>query len=246
MAGTTPVERMENPFRGSSSAGAVPNPSPRSSKLELRGMTGFEEEVVERRRNETNTASLCNEIVARCMVPPGEDFRAALQQVRHMLIARRDEALIAIRRISLGDTVSTIVTCPNCKRQNEVNFALSSLPIDIKDVPERVDVKLDEGAHVSMRLPTAGDQEELLDEKLASESERRTWLLSRVIVQYGDDAGPFDVDFARSLPIAVRRKLETALEKVIPDLDLTMSLSCVECSQKFKSAFDVAAFFLPR
>jgi hypothetical protein len=245
MAGTTPVERMESPFRGSPS-GTVPNPSARGSKLELRGMTGFEEEVAERRRNDPNTAALCNEIVARCMVPPGEDFRSALQHVRGLLIARRDEALIAIRRLSLGDTVNTIVQCPHCKKQNEVNFPLSALPIEIKEAPERVDVRLDNGVHVSMRLPASGDQEDLLDEKLESESERRTWLLARVITQFGDDAGPFDMEFARALPVAVRRKLEGALEKVVPDLDLTMSLNCVECNGLFKSAFDVAAFFLPR
>jgi hypothetical protein len=245
MAGT-PIERMENPFRGVSAPGAVPNPSARSTKVELRGMTGFEEEVAERRRNDANTAALCNEIVARCMTSPGEDFRAAMQQVRSMLIARRDEALITIRRLSLGDVVSTIVICPHCKKQNDVEFPLSSLPVEIAEPPDRVDVKLDDGTHVSMRLPTAGDQEELLNEKLESESERRTWLLARVILSFGDEGGPFEMDFARSLPIGARRKLEAALEKVVPDLDLTMAINCAECGQPFKSAFDVAAFFLPK
>lgn len=244
MAGTKPVGRIETTFRGA--PGAVPNsPSP-DPKLELRGMTGYEEEVAERRRNDPNTAALCNEIVARCLVAPGADIGEALDRARNLLIARRDEALIRIRQMSLGDTINTVVTCPACKKANEVNFQLSMLPVDIKDAPERVEVKLDDGTLVAMRLPKAGDQEELLDETLHSESERRTWLLSRVILQFGDESGPFAPDFARSLPVAGRRKLEAALEKVVPDLDLTMALTCTECNHPFKTAFDVAAFFLPR
>ena len=170
MAGTKPVERNESTHRKPSGAVLRPTVSATRTtpKLELRGMTGYEEEVAERRRNESNTAALCNEIVARCSVAPGADFREALTQVRNLLIARRDEALLKVRQLSLGDTVNTIVTCPVCSRKNDVSFPLSALPVEVKDAPERVDVKLDDGTKVALRLPTAGDQEELLNTEMQS------------------------------------------------------------------------------
>ncbi|WP_236644284.1 hypothetical protein [Sorangium cellulosum] len=262
------TDRINNPFaprRGGPAQGAAPaarpgppgqpaaRPGPaaegaptRALDLPLRAMTGYEEEVVERRQGEANTAALCNEIVARCMVPPGADASAAYERVRALHIAERDVALLAIRRLSLGDEVACDVGCPACGAACTVDFRLSALPVSLGPIPAETEATLADGTRVVLRLPTAGDQEDLLDAALATESERRTFLLSRAIVRFGEREEPFDFARARALPIAVRSALEQAIEAALPDLDLSMAVACSACGHNFTSPFDVSAFFLPR
>ncbi|MFO0589359.1 MAG: hypothetical protein U0441_17610 [Polyangiaceae bacterium] len=264
------TERIDNPFAARraqpalSPRGAAPPPKQEApheapparerAPLRLRAMTGYEEEVVEARLLDTNTAALCNEIVARCCAAPGADFSAAHERVRSLSTVDRDAALIQIRKLSLGDVVHLEVACPSCARRNEVDFKLSSLPLPVSAVPEQVTVELPDAAlpegaadrTAVARTPTAGDQEDLLSAGLASESARRTFLLARVLQSYAGTQGPFDEAFARGLPIAGRAAVERAIEAAMPDLDLSMAVQCVECEADFVSPFDVAAFFLPR
>lgn len=229
------MERLESPFRG----GGEP-------KLALRPMTGHEEEWVERRRAEANTARLCNELLARCLVAPGAEDLHALERVRALPVAQRDEALLQLRRLSLGETVHTRTACPACGAGAEVDFQLSQLPLPSTEVPARVLATLEDGMQAELRLPTAGDQEVLLDARLETEAERRTWLLARVLVRLGQQEGPFSEEAARALPVSTRAALERALEEALPDLDLSMALSCGGCGKDFSAPFDVSGFFLPR
>jgi hypothetical protein len=138
------------------------------------------------------------------------------------------------------------VRCPACGAINDVNFRLSDLPISIAEAPERIDVAVPGGAQAQLRLPTAGDQEDLLDADLTGESQRRTFLLSLALVRLGDREGPFDFELARALPVSTRNALEAALEQASPDLDLSMAVQCRSCSHAWSAPFDVPSFFLPR
>nr|WP_306465531.1 hypothetical protein [Corallococcus exiguus] len=223
------------------------------SESPLRAMTGYEEEAVEAHQRDSNTAALCNEIVARCSVAPGADFEAAYARVRELTTVERDAALVRIRQLSLGDVVHLEVACPTCGQKNEVDFKLSQLPLPEAPVPTEVELELpghglpaEPAARTALaRTPTAGDQEDLLSAGLESESARRTFLLARVLVRYAGEEGPFDESFVRALPIAARAAIERAIESALPDLDLGMAVQCSSCSAGFESPFDVAAFFLP-
>jgi hypothetical protein len=211
--------------------------------LEPRALTGWEEEHVERHQGDPNTARLCNEVLARCLVAPGAGTAAARATVRDLLVAERDRELVALRRRSLGPDISARVTCPACGEESEADFSLDVLPLDFAIPDQPVRVPLDEGGEAVLRLPTAGDQEDLLDAGLEGEAERRSWLLARCLVRYGNRTDGLDLDFARGLPVGVRRALEAALEARLPDLDLEMAVTCSHCGAPIAAPFDVAAFF---
>jgi len=215
--------------------------------LAVREMTGYEEEVVERKCRAPNTAALSNEILARCMGAPGADFTRSLARIRRLLVVERDVALVRLRQQSLGNEVEMIVDCPSCGAENEASFPLDSLPLPVADVPARVSLTLADGTGVEMRLPTAGDQEDLLNAGISSSSERRTWLLARCLIRLGDRERPrdghFDDEIARGLTIADRRALEAALERALPEFDLQMATICHKCRHEFVTPFDVSAFF---
>jgi hypothetical protein len=204
-------------------------------------MSGFEEEFVEEHRNDTNTARLCNQVLARCLVAPGADAAEAVERVRALPVAERDRLLVRLRRMSLGDEVRMQADCPHCTGANEAVFSLAGLPLDFEQLPERIE----EGGAV-LRLPTAGDQEALLDEPAPTAAMRRTRLLARVLLRYHGSEGPFDEAFVHSLDSGVRRQMERAIDRALPDLSLTMNVSCAVCGRKFAAPFDVSAFFFPR
>jgi hypothetical protein len=237
-------ERVDSPLRSrapAAEAAAAPGPAP--PRLALRGLSGWEEEYLERHQTEANTARLCNEILARCLVSPGEDPGDARQTIRDLLVAERDRELVALRRLSLGPDITAQVPCPACGEVSEVDFSLDVLPLDFQSPPRRVNVQLPDVGEVVLRLPTAGDQEDLLDSGLEGEAERRSWLLARCLERYGDRADGFDVDFTRALPVGTRTALESAIEEALPDLDLELSAECSHCGAPIVAPFDVPVFF---
>jgi hypothetical protein len=237
-------ERVDSPLRASSLDAEAIDPAPVPiSHLALRPLTGWEEEYVERHQAEANTARLCNEILARCLVPPGQDPEEARETVRALLVAERDRELVALRRLSLGPDVSAHVTCPTCGEVSEASFSLDVLPVGF-DVPERqLRVELPEGGEALLRLPTAGDQEDLLDAQLETEAERRSWLLGRCLESYGERLDGLDAEFARGLSSRERAALESAIEDRLPELDLEMAVECSHCGAPIVAPFDVPVFF---
>jgi hypothetical protein len=240
-------DRVESPMRQPAQEADDPVAPPAAEtpppRLQLRELSGWEEEYLERHQTEPNTARACNEVLARCLVGPGEDPAAARQTVRDLLVAERDRELVALRRLSLGPDVSARVPCPSCGEVSEADFSLDVLPLDFEAPPRQLTVDLPDVGEVLLRLPTAGDQEDLLDAGLVTEAERRSWLLARCVERYGDHVGEVDLEFARALPVRTRTALESAIEKRLPDLQLEMAVECSHCGAPIVAPFDVPIFF---
>jgi hypothetical protein len=247
-----PRTDVVNPFRRTAEPEARPAESapPRRAApvtdLPLRPMTGFEEEFVEEHAADANTARLANDLLARCLVAPGEDGGRERVRVATLLVAERDAALVALRRMSLGDHVESEVDCPHCGASNGVSFDLAELPVAVEATERRLALTLPDGRPAELRLPTAGDQEALLDAGVEGAAARVTWLIARLLERLGDAVGPFDEATARALPITARQAIEDAIAAATPDLDLSMAATCAACGEPFAAPFDVASFFLLR
>lgn len=211
----------------------------------LRALSGYEEQLFEDLVRLENTSSLCNEVLARCTIEPGQDSAQAAQSVSQLLVAERDAALVQLRRMTFGDRVDCHLPCPDCGQVNSVSFDLKQLPVAIGEVPESLALALADGRLVRFRLPTAGDQAELLDSDLPSMAERRTWLLARCILQLGEVSGPLGRDVVHSLDSRSRREIEAQIDLALPELDLRMDVLCVHCGQTQVMPFDVSSFFFP-
>src|SRR3954453_4979567 len=218
-------ERVQSPLRATAAADDAPTVDT-AARLQLGPLSGWEEEYVERHQADVNTGRLCNEVLARCVVEPGEDPGSARQVVRNLLVAERDRELVELRRLSLGPEITARVTCPACDEASQVAFSLDALPLDFESPPRRLTVQVADVGEVVLRLPTAGDQEDLLDSGLEGEAERRSWLLARCLERYGGRTEGFELDFARGLPVGERTALESAIERALPALDLEMAVEC--------------------
>jgi hypothetical protein len=163
--------------------------------------------------------------------------------VRGLILAERDQALVRLRQISLGDVVELAIDCPDCGAANQIDFALSRLPMDTPAPVETVEVGLEGGRTATLRPPNAGDQEDLLDAGDLGNAGRRTWLLARLLLRHDGRTGPFDEGYTRALSVGDRRAMEAALESSGATLDLRMSARCHACGRDFVAPFDVSSFF---
>ena len=214
---------------------------PAAEILPLRELTGWEEEYLTRRQHDPNTARTCNDVLARCCVRPGsEPDERVSARVRDLLVAERDLELVRLRRMSIGPLVEARVVCPECGAANDAGFSLDDLDLDQGLPVERTGLPVGDD-ELTLTLPTAGDQEELLDAGLDDLAERRTWLLARSLRR--TDGSPMGLDAARELPLRRRAELERAVDLLLPALDLTMEVRCADCGADFTAPFDVGSFF---
>jgi hypothetical protein len=210
----------------------------------LRPISGFEEEYVAAHADTPNTAALCNELLARCLVPPGCDPGERRAEVAGLLVPERDRALVALRCKSFGDRLDSEATCPACGAANAIGFALSELPLGTPAQTRVVVVEVG-GTTSVVRLPTAADQEALLRDPGATVAARRTALVARLVARIDDRTGPLSEDEARALPSAVRVAIELAIEAALPAADLSIDTACSGCGAPFEVPFELRAFFLP-
>lgn len=215
--------------------------------LPLRELTGWEEEHLARHQQDANTARTCNDVLARCCVAPGtEPDEAVRGLVRDLLVAERDLELVRLRRMSLGPHVEARVECPTCGEPNEAAFSLDDLDLDLglPAAAERSGLVIEDGGvgeELTLALPTAGDQEDLLDTELDGLAEQRTWLLGRALRR--PDGSLLGAEAARKLPLRRRAALERALDERLPALELAMEVRCAQCGAGFTAPFDVGSFF---
>lgn len=238
------TERIDTPFSGSAKTD-LSSKTPVDLLAELRPITGYEEEFIEKFHDQINTSRLCNEVLARCLEQPGHPpDQTTLDRISDLIVAERDRAIVHLRRISFGDVVNTEITCPECGKVSDISFDLNILPLNFEPPPSSIEVKLENGDLLQLRIPTAGVQSELLDQDLETLAERRTFLLARSVARIGDRTGPFDLHDIRSLQSSDRLTLEKSLEESIPDLELGMDIECSECRASFTSPFEITSFFL--
>jgi len=89
-----------------------------AKKISVRPMT-FEDER-EMMSNKNGGADVLNMLLTRCV--DNIDVGSLLQMDKLYLVMK-------LREISYGDEYSASITCSNCKKQNQVKFSLSNMPV---------------------------------------------------------------------------------------------------------------------
>jgi hypothetical protein len=103
---------------------------PSGTELELREMTGAEEELLTNQRL-IRSGEAINQVLRNCFVRLGEKTDPDLAEVMNLLSGDRLFALVRLRQISLGDEVELELSCPNsaCRMTNFVTINLEDLKV---------------------------------------------------------------------------------------------------------------------
>ncbi|VBB41662.1 hypothetical protein TRIP_B120097 [uncultured Desulfatiglans sp.] len=94
---------------------------PSGLEIELREMTGAEEELLTNQRL-IRTGDAVNQALKNCIVRLGDNDEPTVKDVLDLLSGDRLFVLVRLRQISLGDEVELELTCPNtaCRAANAV------------------------------------------------------------------------------------------------------------------------------
>ena len=103
---------------------------PSGIEIELREMTGAEEELLTNQRL-IRTGDAVNQVFKNCIVRLGDNDEPTVKDVLDLLSGDRLFILVRLRQISLGDEVELELTCPNtaCRAANAVTVNLEELEV---------------------------------------------------------------------------------------------------------------------
>jgi hypothetical protein len=205
----------------------------RLDQAELRPLTGHEEAWLARQRA-APSALTTSRLLAACLV--GLDGAVVSDHlVRQLLVGDRDYLILALRRLTLGDRFQGVLPCPACDARMDIGFSADEIPIERRPQPViehtlEVGPPAEPARTIRFRLPTGGDQEAVLGLDLPAAVDD---LLQRCIV---DDGGA-------TLSAADREAIAAAMDRLAPQVDLELELTCPECGHGFEAPFDLTTFF---
>lgn len=103
---------------------------PSGPEIELREMTGAEEELLTNQRLIRNGDAV-NRVLANCILRLGDNDQPAVSDILNMLSGDRLFTLVRLRQVSLGDEVELDPVCPNtaCRAKNHVVVNLNDLSV---------------------------------------------------------------------------------------------------------------------
>ena len=228
----------------------------REREYELHAMTGRDEEVLA--ENSRSSAETVTEILTRCLKKVGNINQVDQELIRSLLVVDRQYLMMRARQLSFGDRVDAVVQCvnPDCRKRMDIDFNLSDVPITPCEVKgeylfKKSDVLESKEAdgdsipwnELRFRLPSGEDQERLNLAKCDNEVDAVCMLLEQCIVSTDCGEKP-DLQAIKSWPVSLRREIEDTMEKLAPNLELTMDLKCPECGTEFEVPFAIQDFFL--
>jgi hypothetical protein len=210
--------------------GLVLDDGRRLGRAELRPLTGREEEWVTQHVH-TPAAQMATKILSACFVRL-EDVTVNSEITGKLLVGDRDFLILQLRRMTLGDRFAAVFSCPACKLAMDVEFLAQDIFIEPR--PQNATTYTwhcdDSQRTIRFRLPNGADQEAVVD---LSTDEAVDVLLARCVL---DDGGtPLTAD-ERAAVIA-------EMDRLAPQIDLELELSCPECGHSFTTPFDCTAFF---
>lgn len=206
----------------------------RLSDVKLRPLTGHDEEWLAQHPVVPNAVAV-TWLLSSCVVRIG-DAAPTSDLVRKLLVGDRDHLVLQLRRLTLGREFQIVVACPECGAKMDVTVGLSDVPVESRPQTSasyalRFSSSVPSGRTVRFRLPTGADQEAVLGMDLVGAVGA---LFDRCVL---DDGGV-------ELSSGERQSVAEAMDRLAPQLEVELDLSCPECSHAFVMPFDTTTFFM--
>lgn len=213
---------------------------PSGDEIELREMTGAEEELLTNQRL-IRTGDAVNQVLANCILRIGEKDEVAPKDVLDMLSGDRLFTLVKLRQISLGDEVELELACPNtaCRAKNHATINLDDLPVS----PYR------EEREFVFTLPASGSKVRFLyldghkEKRLAQMQEPS--ISSAMMIRILDiDGNAPSKKALNEMSMRDRSALRQEMLRVDAGIDTTIELDCDSCGMRIRTRLEAEPSFL--
>ena len=199
----------------------------------VREMTGLDEEFLASMNpaGGLQYASYSSELLKRAVISIGEiSVKQNPEVIDKLIIGDRDILFLAIIKATYGKTREFKVTCPHCRKDNDLLVDIDS-DFPISGTPEmarkNIEVVLKDGKTYSFRLPNTEDSKKVAQPNLNG-PQQNTLMISRCLLDHHNDP----LGWARSLSVGDRAKVINAIfeTKVGPDPQ-EVNTPCAHCGE---------------
>lgn len=208
----------------------------------LRPLTGSEEAYLAGDAADLLPAERTTGLLARCVESVGR-VEASPETVLGLTVGDREALLLQIRRLTFGDQLESVLTCPSFECEEKMDLELSVADLLVE--PYALDAEWQEATVVDgesrylvrYRVPTGADQEDAA--RLAADLRRAAGLIvERCVDEVRDDEGhPLD-----GIPGAVVEALPGLMAGRDPQAEIVLSLVCPACATEFRVLFDAGDY----
>jgi hypothetical protein len=204
----------------------------------VRAMTGADEEFLAA-CGRLLPAERTTALLTRCMVALGERSPVSVDDVRSLTVGDREALLLWIRRLTLGDRIESVVSCPaaSCGEAIDVSISVGDLLLPPYDQPGPwFEASVEEGGsqkRVRFRAVNGADQEEAARAAQAG-VETAGDLLARRCVQ--------GLSGEESVTPELRQALSRLLTEVDPQAEITLHITCPACDHRFAVLLDAGSY----
>lgn len=215
-------------------------------EAELRPLNSSDEVFVVEAGEVLAPARRTTALLSRCLKRLGPlESPVSAEQIGSLTVGDREALLLHLRRLTLGERVRCVLTCPDrgCGEKLDLELDVGELLLPpypyTRQHHETTVAENGTSYHVRFRLPTGADQEAVgtvarMDLKTAAGS-----VLERCI----EDVGAEGVDALEVLPPIVAERLPAVMADLDPQAELRLALTCPACQNGFSALLDAGTYF---
>jgi hypothetical protein len=210
----------------------------------LRPWTGQDELFLQEEARGLAPAARATALLARCLSLQGDGEPVGAAFARSLTVGDREALLLHLRRITLGDPLSCVLSCPHCAEKLDLDLSIGALLLpSYPPGAEEYAVQVGEGEAalaVRFRLPNGGDLEPAAALAAADPERAAREVLARCVrsVEATDGRG---VD---GLPPAVIRELPCRMAELDPQAEVLLDAACPRCGAAFQALLDAGEYVL--
>lgn len=212
----------------------------------LRPLSGRDEDFLFEEGDSFTPASRTTALLTRCLGRLGPLVPPTSPAVRSLSVGDRDALMLHLRRLTLGERIACVLSCPNsgCNEKMDLELQIGELllpPYPHQNTLHETVVETDEASYrVRFRLPNGEDQEAVAPLASTAAAVAVDRLLQRCVTEVVEESSGH---VSRTLPPAVAQALPRRMAELDPQAELLLDLTCPACSVFFIVPFDVAEYF---
>jgi hypothetical protein len=200
----------------------------------LRALGPEEERSLVDAAEEISPAQFATAALGRALVAVGGVSAEGEETARELTIGDRQALLLHLRRITVGESMSCVFSCPmpECGEQLELDLRVDDLLVDAEGPDGQWHEVQEGGDRARFRLPTGADQERAARTALAEGVEASVRELLATCAE-GE---------AADWPAELHDRVIARMSELDPQAELTLALTCPVCERTSSVPLDLVAY----
>ena len=220
---------------------------------EIIPMTGAVRKMIARPEIRANPAKVIDTILMQCVKSVGSVPKLKKDVADRLFMADRDFLIMEIRRISLGDTVNSVLQCGSCNAKLSVSIDLRT-DVPVKKLEEMtykivednvVFVLEDKGLKLkaTFRFPNGGDQHAVALLYKKNPIEANYALYQRCLIDWnGTPAEDLPAGFFENQSLRIVDYIDEHFMENMPGPDMRVPMNCNECNAEIVLSMESSDF----